>query len=440
MTINAFKYHIDNHLDFLNQSKLIIAISGGLDSVVLAYLCQKINLNIVLAHCNFSLRDQESDTDEAFVVNLAKQLGVAVFTTRFNTNAYVTKTKLSVQMAARELRYNWFELLSKEQKCDYVLTAHHADDNLETFLINLSRGTGLEGLTGIPQVNHKIVRPLLPFSRADIKTFAQRNYISWREDSSNASVKYIRNKLRHDVIPELKKINPKFLQNFNKTQGFLQGANMLAAKQIATVSQSVLKQIDTNTITLDINKIKALKDPKHYLYELLKSYNFTAWHDILNLLNAQAGKQIVSPTHRLIKDRTCLILTKKESVLTDKHIDVSLQKPLQTTPIGELVFTEVTAIEDKKPSVIYVDKNKLANNLVLRKWQEGDYFYPLGMTGKKKLSKYLKDEKLSLLDKEHIWLLCSDHKVVWVVNKRADHRFRVSTSTLNILKIELKAY
>jgi len=218
MTINAFKDHINNHLYFLNQSKLIIAISGGLDSVVLAYLCQKINLNIVLAHCNFSLRDQESDTDEAFVVNLAKQLGVAVFTTRFNTNAYVTKTKLSVQMAARELRYNWFELLSKEQKCDYVLTAHHADDNLETFLINLSRGTGLEGLTGIPQVNHKIVRPLLPFSRADIKTFAQRNYISWREDSSNASVKYIRNKLRHDVIPELKKINPKFLQNFNKTQ------------------------------------------------------------------------------------------------------------------------------------------------------------------------------------------------------------------------------
>ena len=440
MTINAFKDHIDNHLDFLNQSKLIIAISGGLDSVVLAYLCQKINLNIVLAHCNFSLRDQESDTDEAFVVNLAKQLGVAVFTTRFNTNAYVTKTKLSVQMAARELRYNWFELLSKEQKCDYVLTAHHADDNLETFLINLSRGTGLEGLTGIPQVNHKIVRPLLPFSRADIKTFAQRNHISWREDSSNASVKYIRNKLRHDVIPELKKINPKFLQNFNKTQGFLQGANMLAAKQIATVSKSVLKQIDTNTITLDINKIKALKDPKHYIYELLKSYNFTAWYDILNLLNAQAGKQIVSPTHRLIKDRTCLILTKKESVLADKHIDVSLQKPLQTTPLGELVFTEVTTIEDKKPSVIYVDKNKLANNLVLRKWQEGDYFYPLGMTGKKKLSKYLKDEKLSLLDKEHIWLLCSDHKVVWVVNKRADHRFRVSTSTLNILKIELKAY
>ena len=440
MTINAFKDHIDNHLDFLNQSKLIIAISGGLDSVVLAYLCQKINLNIVLAHCNFSLRDQESDTDEAFVVNLAKQLGVAVFTTRFNTNAYVTKTKLSVQMAARELRYNWFELLSKEQKCDYVLTAHHADDNLETFLINLSRGTGLEGLTGIPQVNNKIVRPLLPFSRADIKTFAQRNHISWREDSSNASVKYIRNKLRHDVIPELKKINPKFLQNFNKTQGFLQGANMLAAKQIATVSKSVLKQIDTNTITLDINKIKALKDPKHYLYELLKSYNFTAWHDILNLLNAQAGKQIVSPTHRLIKDRTCLILTKKESVLADKHIDVSLQKPLQTTPLGELVFTEVTTIEDKKPNVIYVDKNKLANNLVFRKWQEGDYFYPLGMSGKKKLSKYLKDEKLSLLDKEHIWLLCSDHKVVWVVNKRADHRFRVHTSTLNILKIELKAY
>ena len=435
VTTKVFENHINKNLSFLKEAKLLIAISGGLDSVFLAHMCHHLKLDIVLAHCNFCLRGEESDADETFVLNLAKQLKVEVFTTHFDTNAYVKTTKQSVQMAARELRYNWFETLSKQLKCHYILTAHHADDNLETFLINLSRGTGLEGLTGIPVINNNTVRPLLPFTREAIKNYAKAHKITWREDSSNASVKYIRNKLRHDVIPVLKEINPTFLQNFNKTQGFLKEANTLIANQVVTVSKTIVKKIDKNTLEIDIKGVKALKEPKPYLYQILKPYNFTSWDDVLNLLDAQAGKQIWSKTHRLIKDRNCLILT-KISLDTQNVIPVDIDKASQLFPFGTLAFTKVERIEDKNLSTIYLDQDLLTQPLKLRKWQEGDYFYPIGMSGKKKLSKYFKDQKLSLLDKEHVWLLCSGNTIVWVVNKRADNRFKVTPKTLNILKIE----
>ncbi len=394
-------------------------------------------MNVALAHCNFNLRGAESDADEDFVLQLAEDLGVEVFIQHFDTTVYVEENKLSIQMAARTLRYNWFDDLCKQLHFDYILTAHHADDNLETFLINLTRGTGLDGLTGIPEVNTRIIRPLLPFSREDVEAYAKTNKIQWREDASNVSTKYLRNKLRHDIIPVLKSINPQLLQNFNKTQSFLKDSKGIIDHHIDTVFNSLSERVNNNTIRFNIDKIKALPHPKAYLYELLKDYNFSEWDDVVTLLDSQSGKQILSATHRLIKDRDFILLSEK-TVLEEQNITILNLDSVVNTPLGRLCFRKVKTMLKHDIKTIYIDHSKLEFPLTLRKWQEGDWFYPFGMRGKKKLSKYFKDEKLSLLDKEQIWLLCSKNDVVWILNRRADDRFRVTDDTTNILQIELK--
>ena len=253
--LNNFQNHINQNLSFLNKSRLLIAISGGLDSVVLTHLCHQLKLNLALAHCNFNLRGDESDGDEEFVLQLAEDLDLEVFIESFETEDYAKTYKLSTQMAARELRYNWFEELAEQLNFDFILTAHHADDNLETFLINLSRGTGLDGLMGIPEVNNKIVRPLLTFSREDIETYAKTNKLTWREDSSNASNKYLRNKLRHDVIPVLKEINPFLLQNFESTQNHLQDSKQIIEDTIVRIQKKAVYVDNDNVIRLSIKKL-----------------------------------------------------------------------------------------------------------------------------------------------------------------------------------------
>ncbi|MEP5339561.1 MAG: tRNA lysidine(34) synthetase TilS [Algibacter sp.] len=432
-----FQKHISRNLHFLKESKLLIAISGGLDSVVLAHLCHKLNLKISFAHCNFNLRGNESDGDQDFVLQLAEDLDLEVFVESFDTEKYAQESKLSIQMAARELRYNWFEDLANQLEFDYILTAHHADDNLETFLINLSRGTGLEGLKGIPEINENIVRPLLSFSREAIIAFAEENKISWREDSSNASTKYMRNKLRHDVIPVLKEMNPQFLQNFNKTQGFLKDSKAIIDDSIQSLIRQGVVQLTENGMKFNISMLKKFDNPKAYLYQLMNGYGFFEWNNVVQLMDAQSGKQLFSKDWRLIKDRDYLLLTEisseEKEIITISESDKQIE-----TSFGALCFDEVDAVSTKQSNIIYVDKSLLKFPLTLRLWEEGDYFYPLGMSGKKKLSKYFKDEKLSLVDKEHVWLLCSENDMVWVINRRADNRFRVTESTKCILKIELK--
>jgi len=425
----------------LNSGKLLVAISGGLDSITLAHLCCKLDLDVTFAHCNFNLRGQESDSDEAFVSQFAKDLNVECFIERFDTLGFAKSQKTSTQMAARKLRYDWFKELADDMQFDYILTAHHADDNLETFLINLSRGTGLEGLTGIPEINNNIVRPLLTFTRDEIETYAKANDLKWREDSSNASTKYLRNKLRHEVIPILKEINPQLLQNFNKTQRYLQDSSGIIYDSIEAISDTIITEVNAESIKFDIAKIEALNNPKAYLYELLKDYNFTEWNDVYDLLSAQSGKQILSATHRLIKNREHLLLSEinLNDIREESHqiITINSEEKQAETPFGTLHFDEADAIFGKRTNVIFVDKSKLISPLTLRQWEEGDVFYPLGMQGKKKLSKYFKDEKLSLIDKEHVWLLCSRNDIVWVINRRADDRFKVDKNTNQIIKIEL---
>lgn len=435
--LKQFEQHINKNFPFLKKGKLLIAISGGVDSVVLAYLCKEINLNVALAHCNFNLRGKESDADEEFVLELAKNWNLEVFIENFNTKQFALDKKMSTQVAARTLRYFWFDEIASQLGYQYILTAHHADDNFETFLINLSRGTGLDGLLGIPDVNENIVRPLLPFKREDIEKFAKQKKLKWKEDSSNSSTKYLRNKLRHDVIPILKGINPKLLQNFEKTQEYLNDIKDIVDDRVDEIAKKLVSKTSHNGIALNIEELQKLSNTKAYLYELLHGFGFTQWNDILDLLSAQSGKQVFSNTHRLLKDRDYLIL----SEINEKPIEaikINESQSLVLTPFGKLSIKEVDKITKTSKHIIYIDKSLLKFPLTLRQWQEGDFFYPLGMKGKKKLSKYFKDEKLSLLDKENIWLLCSDNDIVWVLNHRADSRFEVTDKTKSILKIEIK--
>ena len=435
--LDLFSKYIDKELAFIKDKKLLVAISGGLDSVVLAHLCAQLQLNISLVHCNFNLRGNESDEDESFVLQLAEDLELEVFVESFETETYAQEHKISIQMAARELRYVWFEELASQLHYDYILTAHHADDNLETFLINLSRGTGLDGLLGIPEKNGKLVRPLLPFSREEIQIFAGKNQIKWREDSSNASTKYLRNKLRHDVIPKLKAVNPQFLQNFSKTQQHLRESKQFLDSISEEIAGKVVDRVDGDVRYFNIEKIKSFNHFKTVLYQLFKDCGFNQWNDIEELLDAQTGKHVLSKTHRLLKNREYLVLSNlpedgRKATLKIFEGDESIE-----TSLGTLTLEDVNAMGQSISQIVYVDKDLLKFPLTVRHWEKGDYFYPFGMQGKKKLSKFFKDEKYSALEKEKALVLCSKDNIVWVLNKRLDNRFKVTQDTQNILKISI---
>jgi len=430
--------HIASHLSFLKDSKLLVAISGGLDSVVLANLFHELNYEIAFAHCNFQLRGEESDADETFVKTLADTYSVAVFTKKFDTETFANTQKLSIQVAARNLRYEWFQEIASEFQYDYILTAHHQDDALETFLINLSRGTGLEGLTGIPERNGSIVRPLLPFTRSDIMAYAEKNNLQWREDSSNASTKYLRNKIRHELVPLLKELHPTFMENFQTTQTHLRGSNSIVQASVQSLKKHLLEKVTDGQYQIDIAALRALSNPKAYTYELLKEFGFHAWDDIADILTAQSGKQVFSARYRLIKDRSHLLIQKRTQPKENSEtVLITTSETTIKTPI-RLHVEEVADITDTGKNILYVDKKMLKFPLIVRKWKNGDYFYPFGMKGKKKLSKYFKDEKYSLIDKENQWLLCSGENIVWIIGKRSDNRYKLTKPTNTIIKLTLQ--
>ena len=434
--IEKISHHINRNLPFLKGKKLLVAISGGIDSVALTYLLSELDFNISLAHCNFNLRGKESDLDEYFVKKLGEKLDLPVFTTHFNTEVFAKENKQSTQIAARSLRYNWFQKLKEEHSFDYILTAHHADDNLETFLINLTRGSGLDGFTGIPEINGRIVRPLLRFSRKEILTFIKEKKIDWREDKTNTQTKYIRNKIRHKVIPFLKEINPNLLNSFAKTAEYLKESQHIIKDRIKKVASEVLTE-DKNTIAINIQKVEKLSNPKAYLYQLLKTYNFTEWNDVYNLLSAQSGKQVLSKTHTLLKDRGSLVLFKNICTTSIESIFIQENELEITKPI-HIKIEIVLEKSRKNKETIFIDKEKCVFPLQLRRWQNGDFFYPSGMTGKKKLSKYFKDEKFSLFEKLNTWLLCNNNNdIIWVVGYREDSRYEMTRQTNSLFKISL---
>lgn len=426
---------------FKQGDKILLAVSGGIDSIVMLDLFVKAGFNVGVAHCNFSLRADESDSDELFLSNYVKKLGTPYHTIKFDTNTYAKSNGISIQMAARELRYDWFEEIRQGHNYDYIAIAHNSDDVIETFFINLTRGTGIKGLTGIQPKMNRIVRPILFASRLQITEYCSQNELSYREDSTNKSVKYSRNKLRHDIIPKFKDINP----NFNQT--LLENINRL--KEVEQIYNATIKEkkkqiisIQGEEILIKIDALKGLSPLTTYLYEFIKPYDFThkVVDDILNSLDNISGKQFFSPTHRLIKGRDHLIITK----LTDE-IDNQYYIEEETTTTEEPIKLTITLFERPEdfkfptnPNIACFDADLLTYPLIIRKWHKGDYFSPLGMKNKiKKLSDFFIDNKMSILEKEKTWLLTSDTKIAWIIGKRLDDRFKITPQTTRILMIEL---
>jgi tRNA(Ile)-lysidine synthase len=429
-----FKEHIQKNFPELMNHSFLLACSGGMDSMVLTHLCSQSGLDFTLAHCNFRLRGQESDDDAAFVNEMATALDKRVYMASFDTKSYAQKQGLSIQMAARKLRYQWFKKQLEAQGIPYVVTAHHADDDLETFLINLSRGTGIKGLLGIPEKHEQIRRPLLCFSHNELYHFAGRENLSWREDSSNADTKYLRNKIRKEVVPLLKELHPTFLDNFKMTQNNLEQTYALSKAHLHEVRERLFQE-KQGRIKINIAALEKLKPREAYLYGLFHEFGFTDWKSLAHLLSAVSGKSILSDSHLLLKDRSNLWLSGRTSKTTtsDYYLIADGEQVLEH-PL-HLRFDQVEALAEASKNIIYVDKNALKYPLELRKWKNGDYFYPFGLKGKKKLAKFFKDEKVDLLSKEDQWLLCSNDAIVWVIGRRMDDRFKITEQSKAILQI-----
>ena len=432
--VTAFKKHIEAHFPALADQKILIACSGGLDSIVLLHLLQKIGLTLGVAHCNFKLRGDHSDADLSFVKTIAANLGVPVFTTVFDTKAYAKTQGVSTQVAARELRYEWFYSTAKANGYDRIATGHHADDDLETFFINLSRVTGLRGLTGIASNTEQLIRPLLPFSRAQIMQFAKKEELFWREDSSNSTRDYLRNKLRLDVIPAFKGVNKTVLQNFQQTQQHLKESQALLEDYITLVTKLVVSHTDAG-YEIDIKQLQALPNTNTLLFELLYPYGFTDFKAIASILESEVGKKVLSKQYVLHKDRNHLVLTTKEQVVDSRVYCIDAKQQSCTIPI-KLNFTKVAQVGELEPHSLYVDAAKLRYPLKVRAWRLDDVFHPFGMKGKKKLTKFFKDEKLSLLSKNSVWVLESGDEIVWVIGLRPDDRYKVTSATKEVLKIQ----
>ena len=431
-----FQNHLSASFPFLQGKKLLLAVSGGIDSMVLVDLFQKLEYPFVMLHCNFRLRAKESDDDMKFIQRYGDTFSIPYTVAHFETKEYAKEKKVSIQVAARQLRYDWFAEQLIEKEFDYVLTAHHADDNLETFIINLSRGTGLDGLVGIPEINKEILRPLLPFSRQEIESYAKENTIQWREDSSNASDNYLRNKIRHDIVPILKELNPSFLNSFQHTLSNLQQAQSLVDDASRIVYRKVVEDFHLQK-KINLTELMQLPNYRAYLYQWLHPFGFTAWEDIYDLATATSGKQIVSPAYVLLKDRTDLIVFPKNNEVQTTSYWIKKGEKEVKIPLN-ISFCKATDISHQLSTTIFVDEDKLTYPLEIRKWKQGDFFYPFGMNGSsKKVSKLFKDEKLSLIDKENIWILCSDNQIVWIIGIRQDERYRINDLTKNILQIKV---
>ncbi len=443
-----FKIYLQENFQEMESKKLLLAISGGVDSIVLMHLLSRLDMELNLAHCNFGLRGEDAAKDEALVRAVALNYGLNLHVIQFDTKAYAKLHRYSVQMAARDLRYQWFDELVKEKEYDYLLTAHHADDNIETFFINLSRGTGIDGLCGIPEKSKYILRPLLPFSKEEILSYATGQKLSWREDLSNQDNKYLRNRIRADLIPLLKDLNPSFFETFESTISHLKGSRDIINDRIKALKDLVIEQgsnSDPYLMRFKVDKLSEVSNNVAYLYQLFHPYGFNQYEDIRSLLSSQSGKQVYSKSHRLVKDRGFLLLSKIDEC-DDAETTFELQENQKSIALvgGQLVMESIHLTKpwsheriDTGRETAYFDKDLLTYPLIVRKWEKGDYFYPIGMSGKKKLSKFFKDEKYSLLQKENIWLLCSGTHIIWVIGKRSDNRYIVSDKTKNILKATL---
>lgn len=440
---------VEKFLEFISQNqlfekddKIMLAVSGGMDSVVMTDVFNKAGFDFALAHANFGLRNEDSDADELFVKKLAKKYKVACFTRHFDTENFAMEEAISIQMAARALRYHWFEELLRGHDFQYLATAHHQNDALETALLNFTKGTGISGLHGIAAKKGKVIRPMLFADKEMIYDYLVERQLAWREDSSNESNKYQRNLLRNEVVPLLKQINPDLEQTFVQTVERVRGAEQVFLR-IVEEAKARLTEEKSGHVYISIDAVKELPQGGIILAELLKPFhfNYSQSKQLWERLGLSSGKIFDSPTHRLNQDRGHLIIS-PNNLQKFQSMDVPGEMEVLDNERFYLHFSrhevqDAKIINDKKLALLDLDMLKFP--LMLRKWKSGDWFIPLGMKKKKKLSDFMIDEKIPLNLKEEVYLLVSGDSVAWVVGHRIDDRFKITAKTKQVYQAKFVA-
>lgn len=438
--LEQFQQNIQKKTLFKKEDKVLLAVSGGIDSMVLAHLFKVSGYNFAIAHCNFQLRNKASEEDHLLVKNWAEKNKIEFFEQKFDTANYANQQGISIQMAARELRYNWFFQLLDQHGFDYLATAHHHNDSVETFFINIIRGTGIAGLHGIMEKKEKLIRPLTSFSKKEIHDFAVANQIPWREDESNASDKYLRNKVRLHLIPLLKEINPEIEKvTGNNIEHFKAWENSFE-KMLKTIEPHVLIENGSGiSIPFSVIANYGLDELSLAFYLKKFGFNYSQSSNIFKAISLEVGKQFYSENFTLLVDRHSLQIEakieKKEEVYFIPEKESEINFPIHLKMNAAETFDK--SLNSK--NLIQLDADLLTFPLKLRQWQQGDYFHPFGMKGKQKLSDFFINQKLSLFEKQKIWLLESNNEIVWVIGYRMSEKFKVNEKTKNILIIEYLA-
>ena len=439
--VQQFENFIWQNELFKPDDAILLSVSGGIDSMVMTRLFEICGFNYAITHCNFQLRGKESDGDALFVEKLSKKNKVKFHLENFDTKKYAEQHKISIQMAARQLRINWLENLMDQYGYSFYATAHHKDDQIETFLINLLRGTGISGLHGILPRQGRLIHPMLFTSRNEIEKFAKKNKIRFREDSSNLRSDYTRNKIRHQLLPVIKEINQEYTEIFTENIERLRQAETIYFQQINSVASQLITK-ESDQIKISIRLLNALESVDTYLYEFLSLYefNYSDVKSILSSLSKQSGKMFLSNSHRLFKDRDYLIIEKIKGLdPNEKYYEIQEDTREIIFPIKiefDLILKKLDFKFTSNKNQVFLDNDKLVYPLLIRKWQKGDYFYPLGMKNKKLISDFFIDNKLSIPEKEKIWFLTSGDQVVWIIGHRIDNRFKVTPETQNVLTVK----
>lgn len=440
---NRFLKYIEQEGLIEHGEKVILGVSGGIDSMVMADLFYRTGIPHVLAHCNFKLRNEEADQDESFIKDYARDRNIELFIKHFDTAAHASSHNISIQMSARQLRFDWFESILDKEGYDLIATAHHLDDQIETFFLNLMRSTGIAGLHGILPKQGRLIHPMLFASRMEINQYARENNIRYREDSSNLTVKYARNKIRHQVLPILEEIHPNFKNILTSNIKRLRETEKIYRSAVSDVIKYFVTTIDRSP-AISIDALKKTNAPATYLFEYLAPYQFkfSTVEDIINSLDGISGKTFYSPSHKIIRDRNYLLLIENREDTEKKGIMIHRENvPGYTDTPARLTFniTDITGdfkiTEDPKTALI--DAEKISWPLKISQWEKGDHFFPLGMQQSKKISDFLIDEKIPIHNKQNTFILRSGKKVVWIIGKRLDNRFKITDKTTKVLKIKL---
>ena len=432
--LSQVKEYIQQNIPLVENDKVLVGLSGGADSVALLSILKELGYCCFAAHCHFALRGEESDRDRNFAKHISAKLGVPFIEVKFDTLKYAADKKISVEMACRELRYEWFEVQRTALGCKYLAVAHHRDDSVETVLINLIRGTGISGLTGIAPLNGTVIRPILGLSREEVENYISQSNLNYVTDSTNKETIYVRNKIRNRILPLMKEINPSVYEAIEATSVHLSETELIYREALNKKIESIVEVRD-EVAYIKIEKLTEQTAVRTILYEILKPYGFitSQLNDIIASFNEESGKRFFSLTHRIIKDRNRLIvapLGKEDNYLI--HY-----------PANEMLRVEYMAVEDLPPftrdkSCAYFDADKLPENLILRHWRMGDRFLPFGMKGTQKLSDYFTTHKFSLLQKEQIWLLVAGDEILWLVGERQSDKYRITPTTQRVVKFTIK--